>query len=285
MKSLESRGARFGAMLLVLWLGVGVVGCNSLLDVENPNRVVGDDVRVSTAAQAVANGALYEVQAGYTYMLMVYSTTTDELEWCGSRDAYEELDYGWIEYLTCYSYSNNTDADGEARVNINQAGRNSLQESLGISRAHAQWIVDNRSFSSIGDLINNNSPKEPQEGNSNSAQPLDLQTFASIADYITVDNSDKQEGLVNINTASDFVLAALFGGGDGGLQLAEDIITLREEQLYGMESVADVLRDGGMSVSDFKKIADLITVRSDVYTIRSTAAAVRPSGTGFAHFQ
>ena len=44
MKRLENRGARFGAMLLVLWLGVGVVGCNSLLDVENPNRVVGEDV-------------------------------------------------------------------------------------------------------------------------------------------------------------------------------------------------------------------------------------------------
>jgi len=97
MKRLESRGARFGAMLLVLWLGVGVVGCNSLLDVENPNNVVGDDIRVPTAAQAVANGALYEVQAGYTYTLMVYSQVTDETHWCGSRDAFEELDFGWVD--------------------------------------------------------------------------------------------------------------------------------------------------------------------------------------------
>jgi hypothetical protein len=97
MKKLENRGARFGAMLLVLWLGVGVVGCNSLLDVENPNRVVGEDVRVPSAAKAVANGALYETQAGYTYLLMVYGTTTDEMEWCGSRDAFEELDFGWID--------------------------------------------------------------------------------------------------------------------------------------------------------------------------------------------
>jgi len=97
MKRLENRGARFGATLLVLWLGVGVVGCNSLLDVENPNRVVAEDVLVPSAAQAVANGALYEVQAGYTYMLMVYGQTSDELHWVGSRDAFEELDFGWID--------------------------------------------------------------------------------------------------------------------------------------------------------------------------------------------
>jgi hypothetical protein len=81
----------------VLWLGIGVVGCNSLLDVENPNRVVSDDVRDPDAAQAVANGALWEVQAGYTYMLMVYSQASDEFEWCGSRDAFQELDFGWID--------------------------------------------------------------------------------------------------------------------------------------------------------------------------------------------
>ncbi len=98
MNKLENRGGtRFGAMLLVLWLAIGVVGCNSLLDVENPNRVVGDDVRVPSAAQAVANGALFEVQAGYTYTLMVYSQTTDETHWVGSRDAFEELDYGWVD--------------------------------------------------------------------------------------------------------------------------------------------------------------------------------------------
>lgn len=193
-------------------------------------------------------------------------------------DANGQLDYGWIHYLTCYSYANNLDADGEARVNINQGNRSSLEESLGISRSHAQWIVDNRSHDSIADLISSNSPAEPQEGNSNSARPLDLTTFRTIADWITVDNSDKKEGLVNINTASDIVLAALFGGGDEALQLAQDVIAFREQQIYGMESIADVLQDGGMSVSDFKKIADLITVRSDVYTIRSTASGARPNG-------
>ena len=93
----KSGRGRFGATLLLLWLGIGVVGCNSLLDVENPNNVVAEDILSPSAAQALANGALYEVQRGYTYTLMVYSQTTDETHWCGSRDAFEELDFGWID--------------------------------------------------------------------------------------------------------------------------------------------------------------------------------------------
>jgi hypothetical protein len=94
----KSGRARFGAMLLTLWLGVGVVGCNSLLDVDNPNNVVGEDILIPSAAQALANGALYEVSAGYTYVLMCYSQATDETHWVGSRDAFQQLDYGNVEY-------------------------------------------------------------------------------------------------------------------------------------------------------------------------------------------
>ena len=194
-------------------------------------------------------------------------------------DANGELDLGWIEYLTCYSYDNDTDAEGESRININQGSQRSLESSLGIKSSHAQWIVDNRSYDSIADLISNNSPKEPQSGNSNNAQPLDLQTFAGIADMITV-GGQSAEAKVNINTASAYVLSALLGGGDSGMQLAEQVITFREEQLYGMESIADILEAGDMSVDMFKKIADLVTVRSDVYTIRCFATADRASGDG-----
>ena len=99
MNRLDKGGrARFGAMLLTLWLGIGVVGCNSLLDVDNPNNVIGDDILIPSAAQALANGALYEVSAGYTYTLMCYSQVSDETHWVGSRDAFQQLDYGHIEY-------------------------------------------------------------------------------------------------------------------------------------------------------------------------------------------
>ena len=52
-------------------------------------------------------------------------------------DQDNELDLGWIEYLTCYSYDNNTDADGESRVNINQGNERSLESSLGITASYS----------------------------------------------------------------------------------------------------------------------------------------------------
>ena len=199
-------------------------------------------------------------------------------------DGDDELDLGWIEYLTCYSYDKNKDAEGETRININSANQRQLTESLGITSSQAQWIVDNRSngFSSIADLINNNSPQEPPAGagGGSAAQEIDLQTFANIADKITVSDDEQTQGKVNINTASVIVLSALLGGDDAALQLAEQVVAYREEQLYGMESIAEIMELGGVSVNTFKQIADLITVRSDVYSIRSVAVAERPRSDG-----
>ena len=98
MTRLDKSGrARFGAAMLVIWLGVAVAGCNALLDVDNPNNVVGDDLLVPSAATSVANGALYTVMAGYTYVLMDHATVSDELIWVGSRDAFQKLEQGYID--------------------------------------------------------------------------------------------------------------------------------------------------------------------------------------------
>ncbi len=83
--------------MLAIWMAFALSGCNSLLDVSNPNNVVGEDLLDPTAATAVANGALYTVQEGYGYMLAPYSTVSDELHWIGSRDAWLELELGTPE--------------------------------------------------------------------------------------------------------------------------------------------------------------------------------------------
>ena len=83
-----------GVPMLAIWMVVAVSGCDSLLDVDNPNNVGGDDVVQPVAATAIANGALYTVQEGYGYMLAPYSTVSDELHWIGSRDAWLELELG-----------------------------------------------------------------------------------------------------------------------------------------------------------------------------------------------
>jgi len=176
-------------------------------------------------------------------------------------DQDDELDLGWIAYLTCYSYDNNTDTSGNARVNINEANEDQLVRSLNINRSQAEEIVKNREnneYQSITDLIN---------------EPIDLQTFSRIADLITVSNEQKIPGKVNINTASEYVLAALLGGDDTANSTALDIIAYREDLMYGMESIGELLQT--VSIEDFKKIADYITTRSNVFTIRCVATADR----------
>lgn len=194
-------------------------------------------------------------------------------------DEDSELDPGWIAYLTCYSYDNNTDADGNSRVNINNAEERQLQNSLSITGSQARWIVENRpnnGYQSIADLINNNSPKQPQRSSgrdSDEAEPMDLQTFSQIADMITVSSEQRILGRVNVNTASEDVLTALLGGGDTAVLVAQDIIAYREGLMYGMQSIAELLQT--VSIDKFKSIANFITTRSNVYTTRCVATADR----------
>jgi type II secretory pathway component PulK len=178
-------------------------------------------------------------------------------------DGDSELDKGWIAYLTCYSYDNNKDAEGNAKININEANADQLTSSLNISSSQAEGIVNNRpnnGYQSIGDLIDGG---------------VDSQTFSQIADKITVDSGEKVTGKVNINTASDMVLAALLGGGDTAEQTAAEIIAYREGLLYGMESIGELTQVPSMTTNMFKNIAGSITTRSDVYTIRCVATIDR----------
>jgi type II secretory pathway component PulK len=195
----------------------------------------------------------------------------------------EYLDEGWLAYLTCYSYENNVDADGNPRVNINQAGEQQLTSQLGLRAPQARWIVQNRGrgYQSIADTISDRSGDRPSGGsgnnnnnnNQNATEPIDQQTFSQIADRITISGEQKIPGKVNINTARWEVLAALFGGDDQAEQLAHTVVADRSSRLYGFESVADLLNQQSMTLDRFKRIADLITVRSDVFMIRCTATA------------
>jgi type II secretory pathway component PulK len=198
----------------------------------------------------------------------------------------DELDRGWIAYLTCYSYDNNKDAYGNERININEADEKKLQESLKIKKSYAKWIVENRKknqYKSIADLINEQSPKKPKKDSkedSDEAEALDLKTFSNIADKITVKGDGKIAGRININTAPRDVLIALLGGDENAVQAADKIIAYRKGLMYGMESIAEVMNVESVKIGTFKKIANDITTRSDVFTVRCLAIADRGSVKG-----
>jgi len=187
------------------------------------------------------------------------------------------LDEGWIAYLTCYSFETNTDAEGNKRVNINQANERQLERQLGISNSQARWIVQNRGsgYKSTADLIDKNSPETSQgsSGGQKNGEPLDRQTFARIADRITVEGGNKVPGKININTAPREVLTVLFGGDEQAEQIAYAIITERASLVGGFQSTAELMNVKSVDTTKFKEIADQITVRSNVYTIRCYATA------------
>lgn len=198
-----------------------------------------------------------------------------------SDDGDNELDEGWIAYLSCYSYDRNVDAEGNRRININQADERQMETSLGISRQVARWIVQRRQdneFESIADLINNDSPIKPSEDSQGDSEPIDLQTFALIADKITVKNDTEIQGKINVNTAPEEVLTVLFGNDDEAVKVAENIIAYRNSLADGMQSIAELLN--ALSIDNFKNIAELVTTRSNVFTIRCFATADRGDSDG-----
>ncbi|MHC4153396.1 MAG: type II secretion system protein GspK [Planctomycetota bacterium] len=197
-----------------------------------------------------------------------------------------ELDRGWISYLSCYSYDKNTDALGNKKVNINEADERTLERSLQISKSYAKWIVGNRKgkgYKSIADLINDKSPKKAKKSSKESeeASPLDLETFVGIADKITVQEGDNVSPKVNINTAPREVLVALIGDDDEAQQAADGIVAYREGLFGGMESIGEVLNVDSVKVGTFKRFADHITTRSDVFTIRCFSIAERGNVAGY----
>ncbi|MBW8035799.1 MAG: general secretion pathway protein GspK [Planctomycetes bacterium] len=180
---------------------------------------------------------------------------------------YSEENSGWINYLTCYSFENNRNADGSERVNINSASEGKLKSDLDLNDANAKWIVQNRDdgFKSIGDLL-----PDKNGDTSNGASPPNLKTVLSIADKITVVDNPKLVGRVNINTAPLEVLTALLEDRE---DIAEDIILYRAGQLDGITSLSDLSDISSLKKSSIKKIIDLVTVRSAIFTIYSHANA------------
>jgi hypothetical protein len=82
-------------------LSVAVLAaCSSLLDVENPNNVNQDNLNNPAAAAALANGALSATARALGNVLTPYSEATDELTWIGSRDAWNDLDEGYLTGIT-----------------------------------------------------------------------------------------------------------------------------------------------------------------------------------------
>ena len=86
---------RRAAVALAGALVVMTSGCN-LLDVSNTNSVSESSLDNPAAAGPIVRGSRATVTRGIGAILTSYATSTDELLWVGSRDAYNALDRGAV---------------------------------------------------------------------------------------------------------------------------------------------------------------------------------------------
>lgn len=175
------------------------------------------------------------------------------------------LDEGIINYLTVYSREPNTDPDGEARVNVtgNQGELNTLlQETFGDDRAQEiqRSLSGGQQVRSVLEFYVR-SGMTPEE-------------FAQIDDHLTASDEDSVAGLINVNTASEAVLACLPGMDE---QIAESLVSARRgtnTQLDSLAWVADLL-----DTETVQSAGPLLTSRT--YQVTADVVAVGRLGRGY----
>jgi competence ComEA-like helix-hairpin-helix protein len=181
---------------------------------------------------------------------------------------------GWTE---------NVNAKGDARINIQTADESSLTSIPGITREIAQAITAYRGqkqLENIADLLEVTAPQPQGRGRrtgaaANASGPLVINQdlFIEIADSISAETVSEQRGLVNINTAGAQVLAWLPGITP---ELAQEIVSYRNSNGF-FPNIAWLLKVSGMSRDLFKQLANRITARSETFHIVSEGA-IRSTG-------
>jgi DNA uptake protein ComE-like DNA-binding protein len=159
----------------------------------------------------------------------------------GSRSLPEDnadgkLDPGILEYVTVFSRESNKREDGSDRTNVSQFNdqvRAMLTETFG--EARGQEIAGR-----FGPTARVRSPLEFY-----ARSGMTPEEFAQISDSITTNTGDYVQGLVNVNTASEQVLACIPGI---GYDKAGSVVATRLTRGYGDTSIAwllDVLGEEG----------------------------------------
>lgn len=193
------------------------------------------------------------------------------------------FDPGLGEILTVDGWTENLDASGEERVNIQTADENALSGVKGISKDMARAIVNYRGqnkLESVADLLevtaaqnqnqnqNRRGPGDatnPEQNQNNGPRIINEDRLIEICDSLTADNTKEQPGLININTAGAQVLACLPGS---SAELAQAVVSFRASNGF-FPNIASILKVPGMSRDIFKQMAKFLTARSETFRITS----------------
>ena len=235
-------------------------------------------------------------------------------------DADGILDLGWAAYLTCYSSDGGTSSSakssgsssqtagsgsgqtsgtsgqtsggsnqtsggsGQTSGSSNQSSGTSGQASGGSGSGRTSGTSGQTSGGSSqtsGSSGQTSSGSSQTSGGSGQASTSSNQTSGSSGQTTSTSTTSQTSAKVNVNTASDIVLAALLGGGDDAERTALAIISYRETLTEGIQNISELSEAGAVDSTTLGQIQNYLTTKSNVFTIRCTATADRngPSGT------
>jgi type II secretory pathway component PulK len=177
------------------------------------------------------------------------------------------LDAGFYDYVTVYSVEANVDAEGNTRINVNEASsRSDLQTAL------EEVVKQERALEILGNVSSNPNYSSVIDFYYQSRMTFD--EFSQIADRLTTSAETTLPGLVNVNTASKEVLMCLPGLEESD---AEALLSYRTAHSDALESIAWVTQ--ALDQEKATGIGSYITVHS----YQHSADIVCLSGNGRAY--
>ena len=190
-----------------------------------------------------------------------------------------QLQLGLAGMTTIYSFELNKAADGTDRVNVNDADEQTLASELDLTDGLASAIVTrrgNQNFTKLMDLLDVPAGQGGSEGNSGGTSgggggeaktnEITLTWLAQHLDELTLTDDERLAGKINVNTASAQVLLAL---PEMDRETAGAIVNYRDSERGEFYTVGELLLSQTVTEAQFKALAELVTVRSNVFEIRS----------------
>ena len=187
---------------------------------------------------------------------------------------------GLLEYTTVYSHEPNFLSDGSSLTNVNQQTQLSplLNSTFGSGRA-------NQILSTLGFQPNSRPPTFTSLLNFYLKSGLSAEDFEKISDVLTITTNQYIYGRVNINTAPEAVLVALFMGlnidQETATSAADTLINYRNQNSGNLGGIDWLVTALGNNSSVVRALAaqDLITTHCFQFT--ADIAAVGPYGRGY----
>jgi len=215
----------------------------------------------------------------------------DDLNRNGVLDANEkassgQINFGLFEYTTVYSREPNFQTGGTALTNVNSFNsRNAMEEFFQSANVSGASSVAQTVYAGMANGANackgilDFAVRCRQAGMSDS-------DFANIYTNSTTTNATYIRGRVNVNTASEDVLTALFEGLNNGDEetadsAAQTLVTYRQQNTNNLNSIAwvyDALGTGNSTLAMLQR-GDYLTTRS--YQFTADIAAVGAFGRGY----